>query len=160
MNKKKTAGIVLILFVILSIFVLVAKEITKKETPKEKTALPTKKITEKEHIKVFYFHGNVRCPSCKKIEAYTRETVNSRYKNEMEKGLIEFHEINIDKPENAKYIDKYQLMTKQVILAEYKNGKETKWKDLDKIWELLGDKEQFQMYEDMEISAWLKEINR
>lgn len=158
MNKKRIGGIIILLFVALSIVVLVAKERAEKENVQKKTAVQTEENTAKNHIKVFYFHGKVRCPSCKKIEAYTKETVGSKYKTEMENGLIEFHEINIDKPENEKYIEKYQLMTKQVIVAEYKKGKETKWKNLDRIWELLGDKEQFQMYQDMEISEWIKEI--
>lgn len=160
MDKKTIAAILIVLFVVISFIFLVAKEMAKNNSTIQ-TDVPTQKeVSQKHHLKVFYFHGNVRCPSCKKIEAYTRETITSRYKSEMDSGLIEFSEVNVDKPENEKYIEQYQLTTKQVIVSEYENGKEKRWKNLDQVWELLGDKEGFQSYQEMEISAWLAEVKK
>lgn len=140
MDKKTIAAIVIVLFVVISFIFLVAKEMAK-NNPTTQTDIPVQKeVSQKHHLKVFYFHGNVRCPSCKKIEAYTRETIASRFKSEMDSGLIEFSEVNVDKPENEKYIEQYQLTTKQVIVSEYESGKEKRWKNLDQVWELLGDR--------------------
>ncbi|HSW59862.1 MAG TPA: nitrophenyl compound nitroreductase subunit ArsF family protein [bacterium] len=160
MDKKKISGIILLIFVALSVIVLIAKEMTKNTSTTE-VNVPQKQETQlKHHLKVFYFHGTMRCPSCKKIEAYTRETITSRYKSEMDSGLIEFSEVNVDKPENEKYIEQYQLTTKQVIVSEYENGIEKKWKDLDRVWELLREEEDFKSYVEMEVNGWLNEVKK
>ena len=160
MDKRKIAGILLGLFVATSLVVLAAKEIIKSRSISSPNTQTQKEIAVKHHLKIFYFHGNVRCPSCKKIESYTKETVTSRYKLETDSGLIEFSKINIDKPENEKFIEQYQLTTKQVIVSEFENGKEKRWKNLDRVWELLGDKEDFQSYQEMEIATWLNGVKK
>lgn len=160
MKAKKIAGYLLLLFVVASVIALIAKEMTKNTSTTDVNA-PQKTETKLEkHLKVIYFHGNARCTSCKKLEAYTRETITSRFKSEMDSGLIEFHEINVDKPENEKFIEQYQLTTKQVIVSEFENGKKKRWKDLDRIWELLGEKDEFTSYEEMEINGWLNEVKK
>lgn len=143
MDKKKIAGILIGLFVVISIVVLVAKEITKNNFTTEDNVTTKQAVELKHHLKVFYFHGNARCLSCKKIEAYTRETITSGYK-----------------PENNQYVEQYQITTKQVIVAEFENGKEKRWKNLDRVWELFGDKESFQSYQELEIAGWLNEIKK
>lgn len=160
MDKKKIAGILIGLFVAISIVVLVAKEMTKNSFTTEDNVSAKQAVELKHHLKVFYFHGNARCLSCKKIEAYTRETITSGYKPELDSGLIEFREVNVDKPENSQYVEQYQLTTKQVIVAEFENGKEKRWKNLDRVWELFGDKESFQSYQKLEIAGWLNEIKK
>jgi len=50
----------------------------------------------------------------------------------------------------------YELYTKSVVLSETKNGKEVRWKNLDKVWTLLGDEAAFKKYVRDEVSAYLK----
>jgi len=83
-----------------------------KNTSTTEVNVPQKQETQlKRHLKVIYFHSTMRCPSCLKIENYTKETVTSKFKAEMDSGLIEFSEINVDKTENERYIEQYQLKT-------------------------------------------------
>lgn len=160
MDKKKILGIVLLIFVALSVIVLIAKEMTKNTSTTE-VNVPQKQETQlKRHLKVIYFHSTMRCPSCLKIENYTKETVTSKFKAEMDSGLIEFSEINVDKSENERYIEQYQLTTKQVIVSEYENGIEKRWKDLDRVWELLREEEEFKSYVEMEVNGWLNEVKK
>jgi len=160
MDKRKITGILIGLFIAISVIFLAAKEIIKSRSITSPNIQIQKEIAVKHHLKIFYFHGNVRCPSCKKIEAYTKETITSRYKTEMGSGLIEFSEVNIDKPENERFIEQYRLTTKQIIVSEFENGKEKRWKNLDRVWELLGNKEDFQSYQEMEITAWLNRVRK
>jgi hypothetical protein len=97
-------------------------------------------------IIAYYFHGIRRCPSCMKIEAYSQEAVQTGFAEDLKSGKMEWHVINIEEPPNEHYEKDYQLYTKSLILSRVENGKETKWKNLDKVWELLGDKEAFIKY--------------
>lgn len=97
-------------------------------------------------IIVYYFHGTRRCPTCKKLEAYSQEAVQTGFADELKSGTIEWQVVNIEESPNEHFEKDYQLYTKSVILSRVENGKETAWKNLDKIWELVGDKEAFVKY--------------
>lgn len=113
--------------------------------PATNAAAPGKKIV------VYYFRNNYRCTSCKKIEAYTSETVTSKFADDIKKGLLTFQTVNVDEPANKHYVKEYYIVTKQVVLVEMKNGAQTRWKNLDKIWELLGNETNFRAYVEKEV---------
>jgi len=101
---------------------------------------------------VYYFHGTVRCSSCKKIEEYTKEVFNENFKN-----LLEFKVVNVDESKNSHFITDYGLYTKSVVLSKLENGKEISFKNLDKIWYLLGNKNEFKNYIKLETQKFLIE---
>ncbi|MHC9545032.1 MAG: nitrophenyl compound nitroreductase subunit ArsF family protein [Vulcanimicrobiota bacterium] len=103
---------------------------------------------------VYYFHNNYRCPSCKKIEAYSSETVKTKFADDIKKGTITWQMVNVDEAPNKHFIKEYNIFTKQVVLVEMKKGVQTKWKNLDKIWELLGNKDKFSSYVEQEVKAF------
>ena len=95
---------------------------------------------------VYYFHGNFRCPSCRKIEAYAKESVETNFKDKIDGGVIEWRLVNIDEPENKHFVQDYQLITRSVVVSEIINGRQVSWKNLDKVWDLLGNKDAFLAY--------------
>lgn len=97
-------------------------------------------------VKVYYFHGNKRCITCKKLEAYTQEALEKYFAENLKSGDVQFEAVNIDNAESEHFIKDYNLYTKSVVLSEIKNGKETKWKNLDKIWSLVSNKDEFLAY--------------
>ena len=90
---------------------------------------------------VYYFHGNVRCPSCLLLEELTRSTVEFYLGEEMKTGRISLKIINTDKPDNAHFTEDYDLSVQSVVLSQVQNGGEKSWKKLDRLWELLHDEE-------------------
>ena len=110
------------------------------------------------NLVVYYFHGGFRCPSCLKIEKYTKESVESNYKDQIKSGKIVFKIINIDVKGNEHFIMDYQLYTKSVIVSLVKDGKQTKWKNLPKVWEYLNNKPRFLSYIKDEVGQYLKEL--
>ncbi|MBF0217245.1 MAG: hypothetical protein HQL30_09675 [Candidatus Omnitrophica bacterium] len=105
----------------------------------------------------FYFHGSFRCPTCRKLEAYSKETISTNFKYEIDSGKLEFKEVNTEEKGNEHFVDEYQLYTKTLILSLVKDGKEVKWKNLDKIWELVGNKKKYADYVTNAVSDLLKE---
>lgn len=97
-------------------------------------------------IIAYYFHGKRRCATCMKLEAYSQEAIQTGFAEESQSGTIEWQVVNIEESPNEHFEKDYQLYTKSVILSRVENGKEAAWKNLDKIWELVGDKEAFVKY--------------
>ena len=129
------------------------------ETTNKTSAQPSSSTQKNPERKIiaYYFYGNVRCVSCKKIEAYSYEAIQTGFKDEIKNGLLEWKTVNIDKPENKHFVDDYELYTRSLVVVEFKNDKQTKWKNLDMVWELLKNKNAFIDYVQKETKEFLKE---
>ncbi|MFA5063629.1 MAG: nitrophenyl compound nitroreductase subunit ArsF family protein [Candidatus Omnitrophota bacterium] len=97
-------------------------------------------------VTAYYFHGNFRCPTCYKLETYSREAIETNFKDELNSGKLVFNVINTDENENSHFINDYRLYTKSLILSLVKDGKQVRWVNLDKIWEYAGNKQKFIEY--------------
>jgi hypothetical protein len=129
----------------------VAKDTASKATDSVRTPAAA------EHrVIAYYFHGNARCPSCLKIEAYTKEAIDSAFGEALKSGLLEWRVVNTDSSQNEHFLTDYQLFTKSVVVSDINDGKETQWKNLDKVWELLGDKDKFHSYIQSEVRPFLE----
>jgi hypothetical protein len=109
-------------------------------------------------VVAFYFHGNYRCSNCKKIEQYSREAIEKYFKDQLKTKRLVFDIINIDLPENKHFTEDYQLYTRSLIIAEFKDGKQVRWKNLTKVWNYLNDRDKFCKYVQSEIQKYLEHI--
>lgn len=170
MNAKKITLIVLSIFVAASIGYLIFSETREARQPKtdiiEKNTLSntTAQVTnssanEKQPldrvVRVYYFHTTFRCPTCKKIEEYTKNTIFSSFDPEIKKGTIVWNVLNVEEPQNRHFIDDFKLFTKSVVVVDEIKGKQVRWKVLDKTWQLVGDKEGFSIYIQSEVKKFL-----
>ena len=105
----------------------------------------------------YYFHGTMRCPTCHKLEQYSKEAIETNFKDALASGKLEFKVVNIEDRGNEHYGRDYQLYTKSLILSLVKDGKQIKWKNLDKIWEYVGNKQRFHDYVKSGVADLLKE---
>jgi len=71
---------------------------------------------------VYYFYGSVRCPTCHKMEEYTKETIAKNFQDEVASGLLVLKTINIEEKENEHFVKDYQLYTKSLILSQVLKG--------------------------------------
>lgn len=107
---------------------------------------------------VTYFHTSYRCPTCKKIEAYSKEAVEKNFEKEIKDLKVVYRALDMTTAENKHYIEDYKLVTKSVVLSITDNGKEIKWKNLPDIWTTIRNKDKFDEYILKEIREYLKEI--
>ena len=107
------------------------------------------------NVIVYYFHGNFRCNNCRKIEQYSREAVEKYFAEQLKIGKLLFRVINIDLPENKHFIEDYQLYTKSLIIAEFKEGKQVRWQNLSGVWNYLNNRDAFYDYVRSEIQKYL-----
>jgi len=94
-------------------------------------------------VVAYYFYGDVRCATCRKLEAYSNEAVTQGFPEEIDSGRLAWKAVNVDEKENAHFVDDFQLVTKAVVLVEYRAGTMERWENLDKIWTLVRNKDNF-----------------
>jgi len=103
-----------------------------------------------------YFHGDVRCVTCKKLEAYSRAAVEKAFASEIASGRVVFRLVNTDRPENEHFLKDYALVTKALVVTEEADGKVLRWTNLDKIWTLVrGDQQAYTDYVVAGVRAYL-----
>ncbi len=104
---------------------------------------PTPTLAVQDGIKVYYLHGNTRCPTCRTIEAYAQEAVQTGFADELKSGKIQWQVINYESPGNEHYATDYEVAAPNVVIVMFKDGKQTKWKGLPEVWEHVGNKAAF-----------------
>ena len=107
-------------------------------------------------IIAYYFHGDFRCVTCHKLEQYSKEVIETNFKDALASGKLEFKSVNVEKSGNEHFVRDYQLYTKSLVISLIKDGKEIKAKNLNKIWEYVGNKEKFFTYVTKEVNSFLE----
>ena len=172
MKAKHAITAVLLFFVVGSIAYMIIEERKGSSTPSDPAAenaslqtqsnpppaenpdrMPARQVT------VYYFHGDVRCPPCHKLEDYAREAVETGFAEELGSQMVQWKAVNVDQPQNAHFVKDYQLITKSVILSETVDGKEAAWQNLDKIWDLVGNKDVYMDYIRTSLRNFLKDAH-
>jgi len=97
-------------------------------------------------IVAYYFHGNKRCSTCRKLEAYSEEAVTGGFASELDAGELKWRVVNTDEKANAHFMTDFELVTKSVVLVEYHDGEVVRWKNLKLVWQLVGDQDGFLRY--------------
>lgn len=122
-------------------------------------SLPVFAVEDKPVIKViaYYLHGSFRCSTCTSMEKYSREAIETNFKDILASGKLEFKVVNVEERGNEHFVKDYELYTKSLILSFVKDGKEIKSKNLDKIWKYAGNKRKFTDYVTGEINGFMKD---
>lgn len=138
--------------------ILFAVLLLSSQTPFKMPVVLAKEASSNSTVTAYYFHGNFRCPTCRKLEEYSKEAIAANFKSPMDSGKLVFKKVNTEEKGNEHYVTDYQLYTKSLVLSLVKDGKEVRSKNLDKIWEYVGNKQQFQDYVRDEVAAFLQEV--
>ncbi|QDU57503.1 nitrophenyl compound nitroreductase subunit ArsF family protein [Aeoliella mucimassa] len=142
MKLKSIITVVLLLFVASSVVMLVSKELSSSpgESPAAAASLPDNALV------VYYFHGNIRCPTCESIESYSHDAITTTFDEELASDAVVWQVVNYELPENAHFATEYELVSPTVVLVRTADGKVADWQNLVRVWELVGDREAFTEY--------------
>jgi hypothetical protein len=103
----------------------------------------------------YYFHTTVRCTTCTRIENLAHEVVERDFAEHIKAGQLEWRTVNVQHAENQHFIRDFRLVTKSVVLVREANGKATNWKNLDKVWQLVGNQARYKNYVREELKSFL-----
>ncbi len=149
----KAAGriitVLLLGFVAASAGVLIVQEFQRPPATSESQPLIPNQVI------AYYFHGNKRCPSCRKIEEFTKEEVERTFSSELMNQKLAWRLLNYEDLENEPAVKKYRVYTSTVVLSKIRRGKEVEWKNLEEVWNLLEDQEEFSHFIRKEVGSFL-----
>jgi hypothetical protein len=100
-------------------------------------------------VTAYYFHGNVRCATCRKLEAYSRAAIATGF----DTRAVQWLAVNVDEPAHEHFVKDYSLTTRALVLVETGTGR---WQNLTNIWDLVGDDAAFTKYVQDETRAFVR----
>ncbi|MGZ5443617.1 MAG: nitrophenyl compound nitroreductase subunit ArsF family protein [Thermoanaerobaculia bacterium] len=109
-------------------------------------------------IVAMYFHGDVRCVTCRKVEAYAKEAIESGFGSQIESGLVEFRAINVEEPGNRHFVDDFQLVTRSVVVTDELDGVVQRFVKLDNVWGLVGNRDAYHSYVQDAVRGYLETL--
>jgi len=74
----------------------------------------------------------------------------------LKSGRLVWNALNIEEAQNRHFVKDYSLYTKSLIISERNGEKEIRWKNLDKVWQLLRNQEKFFSYVEGEIKKYME----
>jgi hypothetical protein len=155
LNAKFLTKITLLVFISFSIFYFIYKEMGASNNGDGKKSEAKAQSSDKDGIYAYYFHGTKRCYSCHVMQGYIEDVIGKEFKDEVENGELSWAVLNVQTPQNNHFIQDFQLTSISMILAKKVDGKIKEWKNLDKVWQLLKDKNGFYSYIKSEIDSFL-----
>jgi hypothetical protein len=170
-KTKSLVTVALLIFVVVAIIFLLVKETRTSEgiaSPlgtglkadsgsKEASRIPEASSPEgNRKVVAYYFHGRVRCVSCVKIEKLSRKAITEGFSKDLKNGRLEFRDVNVEEPANRHFIADYRLFSQSLVLVEIRDGRQVRWKNLEKVWTLLGSEKEFLPYVQEGVSSYLK----
>jgi hypothetical protein len=90
-----------------------------------------------------------------KIEALAKQEVETSFAAELKQGDMRFASINVEEAGNEHFIKDYELVSQALVLADYRDGVQQRWKNLEAIWDLVHTEEDFDRYVRDEVRAYL-----
>jgi hypothetical protein len=84
-----------------------------------------------------------------------KEAVEQLFADELQSGRVQWQVVNFDEAWNAHFITDYDLGFQSLVLVDVRGGKDARYSNLLKIWELVGDKQAYFEYVRTEIEAYL-----
>ncbi len=109
-------------------------------------------------VTVYYFHRTARCATCLKIEELSKSSVAANFADDIARGDVEFKSVNVETEGNEHFVDDYQLVSQALVLVDYRDGVQEKWKNLDQVWNLVHTDDAFNAYVRDEVQIFLSAI--
>ncbi len=115
----------------------------------EPNALPRK-------LTVYYVHGTKRCNTCRAIESQAKQALDDGFPEALMTGRLEWQSVNADEPANEHFYKDFELTGSSLLMVDFADGRQTRFKNLGKIWDLAADPPAYIAYVQSEVKPWLE----
>jgi len=104
----------------------------------------------------YYFHTSKRCAACQRLESWSESAIKSHFQEELGSGELQWKTVNVEKEGNRHFVQDFKLYAQSLVITEQGDGETERWKNLEKVWQLLRDKEAYEDYVTGEIKAFME----
>jgi hypothetical protein len=108
-------------------------------------------------VVAYYFHGKLRCKTCVGMEGMTADVLKTDFPAQLKDRTIDWRVVNYDDEANEHFIEDFQLVGPSLVLVELAGGRQVRYRNLDKIWRLAHQEDEFKQYVRVQITAFLKQ---
>lgn len=145
---KRTLQFVLLAIVVASIVWLLIPRRDAGESTATVAAAPAEYVA-------YYFHRTARCVTCLKIEHAAHDAIFANFTPSLRAGKLLFLPTNVEAAGNEHFIKDYELVSQALVLVQYREGKPVRSRNLDKVWDVIGDSTQFADYVTGEVATFM-----
>jgi hypothetical protein len=115
-------------------------------------------VAESDRVIAYYFHRTVRCETCLRIEKQAHEVITNRFGAEVAVERLVFKAVNYELPENAHFLEDYQLGGPSLVLVRQKGGKDVERQVLGQTWDFAHIPPKLDLYIEAETRKFLEGI--
>jgi thiol-disulfide isomerase/thioredoxin len=109
-----------------------------------------------DRVVVMYFHRTHPCPTCQKMSAYTEEAVTAGFANQLKNGKVEYHYLDFQDEKNEALVKGYKIERPTLLVVQVVGNKVKNQQNLEQMWTLVRDKEDFVKYVQNSVTGYLK----
>ena len=117
------------------------------------------RVEEAPRVIAYYFHRTMRCATCLRIEKQAHEVITNRFGAEVAVERLAFKTVNYEQPENAHFLEDYQLGGPSLVLVRQKGSKDVERKVLGQTWEFAHIPPRLDLYIEEETRKFLEGTN-
>jgi hypothetical protein len=109
-----------------------------------------------DRLVVYFLHGKTRCENCRALEATAKETLQTHFAAQLDRGELAWKVLNFEMPQGEELGRKFDVIASVVVLARMQNNQLTDdWTRLDKALGMATDKAALTQYLRDEIGQML-----
>jgi len=146
--KRVLLALAFTFFLVSYLFTAAASQSNQREISSKTSKAP--------HFIAYYFYTSKRCSSCYRLENWSKKAIRDHFQQAMQEDKLEWKAIKVDNPGNKHFINDFDLYTKSLVVVEKIGNKTVRWKNLEKVWQLLRDKDRYFDYVTSEIQKFME----
>lgn len=108
-------------------------------------------------VVAYYFHRTQRCHTCLTMEAYAEDALRQGLPDALESGTLQWRAVNVEVPQHEHFVNEYNLYASALVMVEMEGNEVKRSKNLEQIWDLVGDGSKFKTYVRDEALAYLED---
>ena len=150
MRSRRTLAWV-VLLVALVIPALEGREVSSAESAAESDSTRIER-----EVILYYFHGTRRCNTCRTIEAYAQRAIETKFKDDIDAGTLQWKALNTDEAANAHFVKDFGLVSSSLVVVEMNGDQVIRHDVLQDAWTLVRDESRFIQYVQRSVHEYLK----
>jgi hypothetical protein len=107
-------------------------------------------------VVLYYFHGTHRCNTCRTIEAYAQQAIETKFKDELQNGTLQWKTVNTDESANEHFVKDFALVSSSLVVVEMSGGDVVRHDVLQDAWTLVRDEPRFKQYVQKSVHEYLR----